>query len=127
VIIGVIEALLFYCVAGKHYRQVEKDLNVESSASLARNNIDSLDYDSVSNAEASIEVPKATASCTEDLEFLAERGERTRLKVLKIMIWVDFVSRYALPISFTMYLIIIFGTNHKREDVEHNDWVYKDL
>jgi len=122
VLAGVFEALLFYIALGKQPKKIEKDLSVDHSARPARNNAESPDHYSVTSVEAksdydsssSVDAPKSKIGIQP--AFFGQRGKELRIKVLKIMIWVDFLAKFVLPISYILFLIIMFATNKNLDD-----------
>jgi len=136
VLAGVFEALLYYIAIGKQPKKIEQNLIVEKSASPTQNNAESPDYDLVSCVEAKSdydsfsteEVPKGKIGIGPTLQpaFLGRTGKKLREKFLKIMTLIDYVAKFVIPISFILYLIIMYATKKNWDDDANSVWLYKD-
>ena len=105
VLVGIFEALLFYSVHMVYSRKVEKRKGDDSSET----NIGVLQNNDVTCA------PRVKG-------YFKREGKHVIESAVSIMKWVDRVAMYFFPLSFSVFLIVMFATNKNWEDDPDKIW-----
>lgn len=116
VLAGIFEALLLYCL-------IKKKPQKEDSAALVTRNDAIPDVDDPDPTKKIQRVQNTIGNtyCYHSV------FTKLRYRLLTIMLWVDFAAKFVLPISFTLFLIVMFARLEKWDDDPKEVWNFFEL